>query len=83
VESQGAGLIREAYEAINQGRLRGGPSTPDFELIPPPQSGLPRNIPPGYIRTEDGTLEPDPGTAPVVAEASKIRADGTATVRNW
>lgn len=32
--------------------------------------------PPGYRRTKDGRLSPDPKSAPVVAEAFRMRADG-------
>ena len=34
------------------------------------------NVPPGLRRREDGTLEPDPKLAPVVAEAVAMRASG-------
>jgi hypothetical protein len=34
------------------------------------------NIPPGYRKREDGRLEPDPETAPIVAEAFELRAGG-------
>lgn len=34
------------------------------------------NVPPGYVRGGDGVLHPDPATAPVVAEAFRMRADG-------
>ena len=34
------------------------------------------NIPPGYLRDDDQLLVPDPDTAPVVAEAFSMRADG-------
>ena len=34
------------------------------------------NVPPGYRKREDGRLEPDPDTAPVVAEAFERRANG-------
>jgi DNA invertase Pin-like site-specific DNA recombinase len=33
-------------------------------------------IPPGLRRRDDGTLEPDPQTAPVVVEAFRMRAEG-------
>ena len=35
------------------------------------------NVPPGYRRRDDGTLEPDPKTGPIVAEAFRLRADGS------
>jgi DNA invertase Pin-like site-specific DNA recombinase len=38
------------------------------------------NIPPGYRRGDDGVLVPDPKTAPIVAQAFQMRADGE-TVR--
>jgi hypothetical protein len=34
------------------------------------------NVPPGFQRKEDGTLEPHPVEAPIVAEAFAVRADG-------
>ena len=34
------------------------------------------NVPPGYVRGEDGRLMPDAKIAPVVAEAFRLRADG-------
>jgi site-specific DNA recombinase len=34
------------------------------------------NIPPGYQRREDGTLEPHPGEAATVADAFRLRAGG-------
>lgn len=34
------------------------------------------NIPPGYRRLDDGTLEPHPDEAPAVADAFRLRADG-------
>lgn len=34
------------------------------------------NVPPGYRRRTDGTLEPDPTLAPIVSEAFKLRAAG-------
>lgn len=34
------------------------------------------NVPPGYRRREDGSLEPDPATAAAVAEAFELRAAG-------
>lgn len=34
------------------------------------------NVPPGYFRTEEGTLAPDPETASIVAEAFRMRAAG-------
>lgn len=34
------------------------------------------NIPPGYVRSPGGTLEPDPHTAPSVTEAFEMRAAG-------
>lgn len=34
------------------------------------------NVPPGYRKREDGRLEPDPETAPVVAQAFELRAGG-------
>ncbi len=34
------------------------------------------NVPPGYRRREDGTLEPDPATAAAVADAFRLRAGG-------
>lgn len=34
------------------------------------------NVPPGYIRGADGVLVPDPKTAPTVAQAFQMRADG-------
>ena len=37
-------------------------------------------IPPGYRRTSDRTLEPDPKTAPIVQEAFQLRARG-ATIK--
>lgn len=33
-------------------------------------------VPPGYVRGEHGALIPDPATAPAVAEAFRMRADG-------
>ncbi|MHB8242994.1 MAG: recombinase family protein [Solirubrobacteraceae bacterium] len=36
------------------------------------------NVPPGYVRTEDGTLAPNLTEAPVVAEAFRMRAEGAA-----
>jgi DNA invertase Pin-like site-specific DNA recombinase len=36
------------------------------------------NVPPGYRRGEDGVLQPDPETAPIVAEAFRMRAGGAA-----
>jgi site-specific DNA recombinase len=36
----------------------------------------PYPVPPGYIRGEDGVFEPDPDTAPIVAEAFAMRARG-------
>jgi DNA invertase Pin-like site-specific DNA recombinase len=38
------------------------------------------NVPPGYLRGADGVLVPDPKTAPIVAEAFRMRMDG-ATVK--
>lgn len=38
------------------------------------------NVPPGYLRGADGVLVPDPQTAPAVAEAFRLRAEG-ATVK--
>jgi DNA invertase Pin-like site-specific DNA recombinase len=38
------------------------------------------NIPPGYVRGDDGRLEPDPLTAPAVAEAFRRRAEDGATI---
>lgn len=38
------------------------------------------NVPPGYMRNEDGTLAPHPTEAPIVAEAFRMRADG-ATIK--
>ena len=38
------------------------------------------NVPPGYRRRDDGTLEPHPAEAPVVADAFRFRAGG-ATVK--
>lgn len=35
------------------------------------------NVTPGYLRGPDGVLTPDPGTAPAVAEAFRMRAEGT------
>ena len=35
------------------------------------------NVPPGYRKREDRRLEPDPETAPVIAEAFELRAAGT------
>ncbi len=35
------------------------------------------NVPPGYTRNEDGTLATHPTEAPVVAEAFRMRADGS------
>jgi DNA invertase Pin-like site-specific DNA recombinase/PHD/YefM family antitoxin component YafN of YafNO toxin-antitoxin module len=35
------------------------------------------NVPPGYVRNEDGTLSPHPTEAPIVAEAFRMRAEGT------
>jgi hypothetical protein len=37
-------------------------------------------VPPGYLRAEDGVLEPDPELAPVVLRAFELRAEG-ATIR--
>jgi site-specific DNA recombinase len=34
------------------------------------------NVPPGYLRGEDGRLQPDPETASIVADAFRMRADG-------
>jgi DNA invertase Pin-like site-specific DNA recombinase len=34
------------------------------------------NIPPGYVRGENGVLVPHPVQAPIVAEAFRLRADG-------
>ena len=34
------------------------------------------NVTPGYLRVKDAPLSPDPRTAPVVAEAFRMRADG-------
>lgn len=34
------------------------------------------NVPPGYRRGDDGRLEPDPETAPIVVEAFRMRAGG-------
>ena len=34
------------------------------------------NVPPGYVRTKEGTLELHPREAPVVADAFRLRADG-------
>jgi len=34
------------------------------------------NVPPGYVRGDDGGLVPDAKTAPIVAEAFRRRADG-------
>lgn len=34
------------------------------------------NVPSGYVRGDDGRLVPDPDTAPVVADAFRMRADG-------
>jgi site-specific DNA recombinase len=34
------------------------------------------NVPPGYLRGDDGRLVPDPATAPAVAEAFRLRAGG-------
>lgn len=34
------------------------------------------NVPPGYRKREDGRLEPDPETAPIVAQAFELRASG-------
>jgi DNA invertase Pin-like site-specific DNA recombinase len=36
------------------------------------------NVPPGYTRNEDGTLALHPTEAPLVAEAFRMRAEGTA-----
>jgi site-specific DNA recombinase len=43
------------------------------------------NVPPGYLRGEDGRLQPDPETASVVADAFRMRADGAtvADVREY
>jgi site-specific DNA recombinase len=35
------------------------------------------NVPPGYTRNKDGTLAPHPTEAPIVAEAFRMRANGT------
>jgi DNA invertase Pin-like site-specific DNA recombinase len=38
----------------------------------------PGRVPPGYLRLrDDGVLEPDPATAPIVAEAFRMRAAGS------
>jgi DNA invertase Pin-like site-specific DNA recombinase len=34
------------------------------------------NVPPGYVRGDDGRLVPDPATASIVADAFRMRADG-------
>ena len=34
------------------------------------------NVPPGYVRGDDGRLVPDPDMAPVVAEGFRLRANG-------
>ncbi len=39
------------------------------------------NVPPGYRRCTDGTLEPHPRQAPIVADAFRMRADG-ATIKD-
>jgi DNA invertase Pin-like site-specific DNA recombinase len=36
------------------------------------------NVPPGYLRGDDGVLVPDPSAAPTVAEAFRMRAGGAA-----
>lgn len=38
-------------------------------------------IPPGYRRRNDGTLEPHPTEAPIVADAFKLRAEGSTVMK--
>jgi DNA invertase Pin-like site-specific DNA recombinase len=65
------GMIAEYYRRSSGERTKDAKQRAIDRGVPPFA-----NIPPGYRRREDRTLEPDPATADVAAEAFELRAEG-------
>jgi hypothetical protein len=69
------GMVAEHHRRVTGERTADAKSRAIARGVPP----FP-NVPPGYRRRPDGTLEPHTAEAPIVAEAFRLRADG-ATVK--
>ena len=65
------GAVAEYARRVTSERTAGAKRRAVARGVPP----FP-NVPPGYRQRDDGSLEPHPEQAPIIAEAFRLRADG-------